>query len=536
MQQQKKYYDQFFTKYPVNVHDYPDRFNSVAKLLSGKVLDVACGTGTLAEYYAGNYVGVDISDVAINKAKASRRRDARFAVADFTKSICFNEYDFESVYLGEFLEHIESDKKVFDNILKHCKKNARIVVSVPNGERVPDESHCRNFTVPQIRREYSKYGKVVFHNWSGFQKRILFSIELGAPSVEEMSLVMIVKNEEKGLEKAILSAIEIVDHIVISVDSKSQDNTEKIANLYADQLKTHEWHDDFSEARNFAQKDVKSKWILFLDGHEYIESYGDYKEKMEFDVEGIFVTIRMESGMTFFFPRIYRSHIKFKNKIHNLNECKTRKASPKFVIVHDRVHGQDEKSAQSRNQQRDEIMPKQLKEDIEKNPKNPRPHFHLANYYMMNHNIDGAMYHYKKAIKYENSLDEKYLCLLHYGALHQSKGHSFRALWNFNKADQLLPGRWESARTLGGFYLLQKNYKRAIPYLFEAFKPNKRLYSYQPMQKDESAIWDLIGTCFTKLDKFSEAQSAFQNASDKCTDENHKKLFKQKADLLKNVC
>src|SRR3972149_3998777 len=148
MQKDKRFYDDFFSKYPVNVHDSPDRFKAVSALLSGDVLDVACGTGTLADYYSGKYTGVDISDVAITKAK-------------ITESASF-----DSVYLGEFLEHIENDDVVFKNVLTILRPQGRIVVTVPNVNRVPDERHCRIFTVPQIRRGYGKYGKINFHNWS----------------------------------------------------------------------------------------------------------------------------------------------------------------------------------------------------------------------------------------------------------------------------------------------------------------------------------------------------------------------------------
>ena len=86
MQKDKKYYDDFFNNYPVNVHDNPDRFRAVAQLLSGKVLDVACGTGTLSDYYAGGYVGVDISDVAIAKAREIRRKNANFHAYNFIDS------------------------------------------------------------------------------------------------------------------------------------------------------------------------------------------------------------------------------------------------------------------------------------------------------------------------------------------------------------------------------------------------------------------------------------------------------------------
>lgn len=535
MEQNKKYYDEFFSIYPVNIHDNRDRFTTVSGLLKGSVLDVACGTGTLADYYSGNYYGVDFSDVAIIKARKTRRKDAFFDVCDVTLEMIKSDDLFDSVYIGEFLEHIKKDDFVFQNIIHKCKKNARIVVSVPNYDKVPDESHCRIFTVPQIRKDYSKYGKITFHNWGGFSKRILFSIELGKKNTDEMSLVMIVKNEEKGLERAILSAIDLVDRVVISVDTLSKDKTDGIAKMYADELKFHEWHDDFSEARNYAQENVKSRWIIFLDGHEYIQDYGNIKEFLQKDVEGIFVNIKMESGMTFLFPRIYRSYVKFKNKVHNVNECKTRRACPSFLIIHDREFGQDKESAEIRNRQREEILPRELDEQLKENPKNARAHFHFANFYMMRHEIDKAMEHYKKAIKYGKSPDEKYISLLHYGALHNSKGNKFRALWNFQKADELLPDRWESKRVIGGFYLMEKNFKKALPLLFDSLRQNKRHYAYEPMKQDKSQIWDMIGHCFAHMDQNENALTAFERAKEETSDKKRKAFLDQKIKLVKTL-
>lgn len=183
--------------------------------------------------------------------------------------------------MGEFLEHISDDSIVFSNLKDLLKNNALVVASVPNGERVPDESHCRIFTCAQIRRDYSKYGKIKFHTWEGFESRILFSIELGKPDDVETTLVMIVKDEAKGIEKAIVSALPIVDRVVVSVDNQTRDETARIAEMYADELRTHTWKNDFAQARNEASVNVIGRWVLFLDGHEYVESLGNIREKNE---------------------------------------------------------------------------------------------------------------------------------------------------------------------------------------------------------------------------------------------------------------
>jgi len=535
MLKSKKYYDKFFTNYPFDVHDSPARFTFVSELLKGRVLDVACGTGTLSKYFSGDYVGVDFSDVAIDKAKLERRKDAVFIALNFTKEFHNNDPLYDSAYLGEFLEHIEDDKIVFENLLRFLKPDGKIIVSVPNGDKVPDESHCRTFTVPQIRKEYSKYGKIKFYNWEGADMRIVFSIDLGKENSDEISLVMIVKDEQKGLERAILSALPLVDRVVISVDSKSSDKTEVIAKLYADELRFHAWKNDFSKARNFAQENVKSKWILFLDGHEYIEDFGDVKEKLKSDVEGIFVTVRMESGLEFLFPRIYRSYIKFKNAVHNVNECKTRKGSPNFVIIHDREGGQDEKAIERRNEQREKMMPEELRKELKIDRKNPRAHFHLANFCLMQKDVKQALKHYKAVVKYGKSQDQNYMSYLQIGALQLLKGNTMRSLWALLGANKLTPGRCESARALGGFYFTQKKYDVALEYLVKALKPNNRRYMYQPMEINKVEVYNMIARCLTESGEHAKAIISWEESLKHCTNDKEKNLVKQKIKLVQTL-
>lgn len=533
MQKDKQFYDRFFTKYPTNIHDSVSRFLAVANLLSGKCLDVACGTGTLSKYYTGDYTGVDVSDVAIKKAKAERRKDAHFFQADFAKDAFVLQEKFDCAYLGEFLEHIENDKIVFDNVLELVKPAGRIVVSVPNGNRIPDESHCRIFTVASIRRDYSKYGKVRFHTWEGFHDRILFSIELGEADQLDCTLVMICKDEGKGIEKAITSALEFVDRVVVSVDSQTRDNTKEIAEMYADEVRVHEWKNDFSQARNEAQENVQGKWILFLDGHEYVENFGKAKEKMKQDLDGIFVTIRMENKMTFLYPRIYRVGLKFRNAVHNLVETPRKTADTSFVIVHDRDNLQDAEASERRNKQRAEMLPAFMKKQIAENPKNARAHFHLANFYMMIPDLKGAIRHYKQVVKWSYMHDEVFMAYLSIGRIHFGLGHNFRALWFFNKADSLIPDRWETNRVLGGFYFLQEHWSKAVDHLVKALGQNKRHYTYEPMEQNRVEIWDMIGHCFEKLNQPEKTVTAWQRAMELCEEPKQKAFFMEKLQLAK---
>lgn len=85
-----------------------------------------------------------------------------------------------------------------------------------------------------------------------------------------LSLCMIVKNEEKVLERCLKSVHGFVDEIIL-VDTGSTDRTKEIAKSYTDQIYDFQWNDSFADARNFAQSKATGDWILVLDADEYLD-------------------------------------------------------------------------------------------------------------------------------------------------------------------------------------------------------------------------------------------------------------------------
>jgi len=536
MQKNKQFYDNFYSNYPVDVHNNPDRFNSVSALLRGKVLDVACGTGTLSCYFAGEYFGVDISSVAINKAILTRRSSAVFKVADFNKDAFSYSSKFDSAYIGEFLEHVEDDHIIFDNLKSLLKPNARVVVTVPNGDRIPDESHCRTFTVARIRRDFSKYGKVTFHDYPDFKKRILFTIDFDIPDENKISLVMTVKDEHKGIEDAIISALPYVDHVVVSVDSATTDSTREIAEMYADELREHVWQNNFSTARNSAQKNVKSKWIMFIDGHEYIESVGNFLDYLDSGYDGINVTVKMEDGLTFMYPRIFKNGLQFENAVHNAVDCKNVVYCPRFVVVHDRTNRQSQRSAHARQIQRNKMIPKIMKATLAKNPDDQRALFNLANWHMTQGDFKQALTFYKLCFKNTPSPDERYFVKAQIGIAHQLLGHGFRALWTFFDCEKIIPNRWETKRLIGGSFMFLGFYQKALDYLVFALDPNHKTYIYQLFKQDPAELWDLIAHCFSETNQPEKAVIAWRSAIQFTDDEQRKAFFRTKINLSAMLC
>ncbi|AZR73366.1 hypothetical protein BBF96_08205 [Anoxybacter fermentans] len=85
-----------------------------------------------------------------------------------------------------------------------------------------------------------------------------------------VSVCLIVKNEEKNLKRCLTSIQHLADEIIV-VDTGSTDNTVKIAKEFKAKVFFFPWIEDFSAARNFAINQAQGSWIFFLDADEELK-------------------------------------------------------------------------------------------------------------------------------------------------------------------------------------------------------------------------------------------------------------------------
>lgn len=510
MNKNKQYYDEFFVKYGPDAHLDPGRFLKIASLCKGNVLDIGCGTGHLADFYNGQYHGIDISSVAIDYAKKLRRQNADFSCIDAVNFLPFGFRKFDTIVLAEFLEHIKNDDSIFFALKKMLKPNGRIIVSVPNGDRVPDESHLRTFTVPELRKKFSPLGVVKFHNWFGFNKRILMTCDLGQKSETSLSLAMIVKNEGLGIENAVLSCIDFVDNIVISVDKQSQDNTFEIAKLYSDILQTHEWQNDFSKARNDLTVFCQTDWLLWVDGHEYIKKMPDLAVALKRPQDGYFVKVNLENDFSFFFPRLIRKEVLWENSVHNSPKVKDPKRIDSLIIVHDRANLQSKLSAGIRDKQRDFMLLNIMRAEIKKDKKNPRPYFYLGQHFCYCKKFGPAIKYYKKYLKYSKDKQERWLVWWEIGKVYFYKEQFLRALFSFRSAEKEMPGRWETALYLGITWALSGEVNTSLKCFLSALEHKTFESIYNPLEFDSAMIYDYIAAGLQSKGSVDEAKAIWQ--------------------------
>ena len=86
----------------------------------------------------------------------------------------------------------------------------------------------------------------------------------------ELSLCMIVRDEETRLGRCLESVKDAVDEIVI-LDTGSTDGTKAIARRYTDRVYDYAWQDDFSDARNTSFSYASKPFILWLDADDVLD-------------------------------------------------------------------------------------------------------------------------------------------------------------------------------------------------------------------------------------------------------------------------
>lgn len=105
------------------------------------IIDLGCGPGQFASLLFDNgikrYLGIDFSDEAIKLARLVCP-EFDFKVLDLTKTDILSTYNYDCVVTMEFLEHVEFDL----NVLEQIKPGTKVFATVPN---FPYVSHVRYF-------------------------------------------------------------------------------------------------------------------------------------------------------------------------------------------------------------------------------------------------------------------------------------------------------------------------------------------------------------------------------------------------------
>ena len=139
----------------------------------------------------------------------------------------------------------------------------------------------------------------------------------------DLSLCMIVKNEEYSIPQTLRSVKGFVDEIVV-LDTGSTDRTVEIAKEFGAKVYHFQWCNDFSAARNESLKYVQGKWVLVLDADEVLTPsiVPEMKQAMKSDRHLVINLVRQEVGASqspySLVSRLFRNHpeVRFSRPYH----------------------------------------------------------------------------------------------------------------------------------------------------------------------------------------------------------------------------
>ena len=138
-----------------------------------------------------------------------------------------------------------------------------------------------------------------------------------------VSLCMIVKNEERVLQRCLDSVAGLMDEIII-VDTGSTDATKEIAARYTDKIYDFVWINDFAAARNFAFSKATMEYIYSADADEVLDEENrqalrTLKETLlpEIDIVQMYYTNQLSFGTIYNYdkelrPKLYKRNRNFR--------------------------------------------------------------------------------------------------------------------------------------------------------------------------------------------------------------------------------
>ena len=225
----------------------------------------------------------------------------------------------------------------------------------------------------------------------------------------EISLCMIVKNEEEYLTRCLSSINDIASEIII-VDTGSTDKTVEIAKKFGAKVYYFKWNNNFSEARNESLKYATKDWILILDADDEIYQEdkkflralldGELDEKSIYYFETLsYYGSSVEKGdiVINLNPRLFKNKrgIHYEGEVHNqliFTQGEYHSICDSIKIHH---YGYLDKMITSKDKRNRNISI--LKEQIKNNPEYIFSYFNLGNEYAALDDMKNALECYYKA-------------------------------------------------------------------------------------------------------------------------------------------
>lgn len=287
-------------------------------------------------------------------------------------------------------------------------------------------------------------------------------------------LTMIVRNEEKNIERCLDSVKNYVDCISIC-DTGSTDNTVQIIQQYMKKhgipgkVYNHEWK-NFGHNRTLSAQAAKqllsslkfpleNTYLLFIDADMLLQVDPAFsKSSLQMDTYSV---LQKQSSYAFYNIRLARASLPWKamGVTHEYWACNvpSREETLKTLTIDDR----DDGGFKSDKFERDIKL---LKQGLEEEPENERYIFYLAQSYMCLQQYDDAIKWYNKRIGKGGWIEEVWYSRYMIGQCYEALGQWEKALEYYLDAYQFNPERAETLYQIARHYRLDN--KNNLAYSF----------------------------------------------------------------------
>ncbi|MGL5764656.1 MAG: glycosyltransferase, partial [Sarcina sp.] len=321
----------------------------------------------------------------------------------------------------------------------------------------------------------------------------------------KLSLCMIVRDEEKTLERCLNSVKEFIDEIIL-IDTGSIDETKQIGGMFGAKIFDYKWEENFAKARNYSFSKASGDYILWLDGDDYVMK--EEKEKIINVLSGInknvdyisggYIIKRSEEGEVNLSLRRNRIVKREKNfqwvgEVHEFLDVNGNGIYGDFFIEHGKI-----KSITDRNLQ--------IYRKLELTGRHfqSRELFYYGNELRDNGFYEEAIEKYEEFLKKNDGWieDQKLAYIKIIECLNESKRIGEIEKYAYKSFELDLP-RAEICCALGAYYLEIREYQRAIFWYLLAFECPVDKYNASMQSTEYSTIVPALQlcVCFHRIEK-----------------------------------
>jgi len=181
----------------VRFREIDEAYRQLLGPVRGSILELACGLGRNVPMFRGcdSYVGIDLSDVAIDRARASfgARPNHYFRQMDATR-LDFADASFDSVLAIEIIEHVHQPERLIAESFRVLKPGGLFVINSVNrdslhlrmvrklghGEFLGTSEHIREFSFSEMKDILCSVGFSI-----GAHRGTFLMPYLGIPELEQ---------------------------------------------------------------------------------------------------------------------------------------------------------------------------------------------------------------------------------------------------------------------------------------------------------------------------------------------------------------